>query len=71
MDYTKITNKYGNKLDYEAAMQYAYGADPDICEQLNRDYWNLTPQQDFDMFCKLYFAKHGEVFYLNTENPCW
>lgn len=66
MPMIEVTNAYGKKLDYEAAVEYM---DDDLREELHADLAPCSPQEFFDAYCEAHEEKFGEIWEPAKANP--
>lgn len=64
----EVTNKYGAKIDYDAAVNLM---DDDIREKLAAELAPCTDQEFFMAYCEAHAAKYGEEWTLDSAHPCY
>ena len=69
---SKVINKNGTEIDYEAALALM---DKDILEVMSqkwyKEYYPMTDQEMFSRYETVHELKYREEWELSKENPCW
>lgn len=69
---TKVVNKSGTEIDYEAAVALMDGEILDLmADEWYRDHYPLTDQEWFTRYEELHEQKYGEEWELSKANPTY
>ena len=65
---TKVLNKSGYELDFDASVDYM---DDEIRERLHSEMASCGEQEFFTAYEKAHEEKYGEEWVLSSANPVW
>ncbi len=68
MENETVTNRYGEPINFEAAVNLM---DDDLREAINAELAPCSNQEFFEAYCKAHLEKYHEEFEPNKQNPQW